>query len=245
MCLASYVLFTVLCVDEWRVIKISKWSSKDISRVDLPNETIRIVSLNCSTSSVSSCEEVLRYKPDIILYQESPSTRLLERVATKLYGKTGCVISTPDCSIVISGKVVSSEANPRLHYTIIKVVLKNGSTVAVVNTRLATPQIDIEFWRPSVWRAHASRRAKQRKQIDEVMKAIESLPSDMPVIVGGDFNVPANDGALDTLSSRLFDSFKQAGFGWGNTATNSWPVHRIDQIWLSRQFVAVRNVAIS
>jgi endonuclease/exonuclease/phosphatase (EEP) superfamily protein YafD len=63
------------------------------------------------------------------------------------------------------------------------------------------------------------------------MDEIGGIPQSRPLIIGGDFNAPPNDGALAPLRLRLVDTFRQAGRGWGNTGTNRFPFFRVDQIW--------------
>jgi len=62
-----------------------------------------------------------------------------------------------------------------------------------------------------------------------------------PAIVGGDFNAPAGDGAIRQLAAHYLDSYPQAGHGLGNTFPNKFPVHRIDQVWLSPDLQATRQ----
>jgi vancomycin resistance protein VanJ len=59
------------------------------------------------------------------------------------------------------------------------------------------------------------------------------VSKDRAVIVGGDFNAPAGDAIFRLLRPFLKDSFGEAGTGWGNTALNSIPISRPDQIWIS------------
>lgn len=70
----------------------------------------------------------------------------------------------------------------------------------------------------------------------DVMQCVRGIPQSAHLIVGGDFNAPPRDVALIPLRQRLFDTFTEAGRGWGNTGTNDYPLFRVDQIWASREF---------
>ena len=70
------------------------------------------------------------------------------------------------------------------------------------------------------------------------MDSVRETPLSAHLIVGGDFNAPPRDAALTPLRPRLFDTFTEAGRGWGNTGTNDYPLFRVDQIWASRGFKA-------
>jgi hypothetical protein len=43
---------------------------------------------------------------------------------------------------------------------------------------------------------------------------------------------------LEELRPGLFDTFREAGRGWGSTGTNEFPLFRVDQVWASRGFRA-------
>jgi len=58
-----------------------------------------------------------------------------------------------------------------------------------------------------------------------------SSPSNMREIIGGDFNAPIPD-KIFKLMKGFQDAFHESGTGWGNTALNSLPIARPDQIWL-------------
>jgi vancomycin resistance protein VanJ len=53
----------------------------------------------------------------------------------------------------------------------------------------------------------------------------------MREIVGGGFNAPVPD-KIFKLMKGFQDAFHESGTGWGNTALNSLPIARPDQIWL-------------
>lgn len=51
--------------------------------------------------------------------------------------------------------------------------------------------------------------------------------------------MPSTDGAWDDMPPYLYDTFDEAGVGWGNTMTSTMPVVRFDQIWVSKNLRAV------
>ena len=86
-------------------------------------------------------------------------------------------------------------------------------------------------------------RRKRRNQLGVIAQRIASLPLDLPVIVGGDFNAPQGDAVFRSLTPRLHDAFREGGRGWGDTVINELPFLRIDQVWVSGEFRAVNAVA--
>ncbi len=65
------------------------------------------------------------------------------------------------------------------------------------------------------------------------------------VIIAGDFNAPAGDKVYRMLKHDFADTFDDAGSGWGNTFHRSFPILRIDHIFASRSFQAIRSKAVT
>jgi endonuclease/exonuclease/phosphatase (EEP) superfamily protein YafD len=90
----------------------------------------------------------------------------------------------------------------------------------------------MDLWNPATWRAYLEDRRLRKRQLRSVLDA-PSTKTDLPEIIGGDFNAPAGDG-IYRLLGRFRDAHRKAGRGWGNTALNALPFFRPDQIWLGR-----------
>jgi endonuclease/exonuclease/phosphatase family metal-dependent hydrolase len=99
-----------------------------------------------------------------------------------------------------------------------------------------TPPFRLDLWSPACWQAYRANRKFQHAQMSGIAQQIAALPRDVPIVAGGDWNAPAGDAVFSTLQPRLYDTFSEAGRGWGNTITNEFPVLRIDQIWASSQW---------
>jgi endonuclease/exonuclease/phosphatase (EEP) superfamily protein YafD len=123
------------------------------------------------------------------------------------------------------------------------VTLSGVEEVEVFSLRLSPPASPPELWSPADWRQQAAARRARREQVREIVRQTEALPSEVPVIVGGDFNAPARDAIFRLLRPRLHDAFAEGGRGWGHTVLNDTPMLRIDQVWVSDHFRAVAVVA--
>jgi len=95
-----------------------------------------------------------------------------------------------------------------------------------------------DFWSPSAWSAYANQRRQKRDEVANLAQRLDALPPGTTMVIGGDFNMPKNDGAWDDMPPYLHDSFDEAGMGWGNTMSSNMPVVRFDQIWLSENLKA-------
>ena len=112
----------------------------------------------------------------------------------------------------------------------------DGREVMIVCAHLAAPY-DV---RPPTFLDRKKLQAinKLRKvQIDDLM---EHLSTDRPAIICGDFNTPPNSGIYRMITSKLTDSFKEAGSGFGLSYKREFPLVRIDHIFVSRQIKPVR-----
>ena len=75
-------------------------------------EALRVVSLNCNVGDASAAGEVARYRPDVVLLQESPSRGEVEAVARALFGADAGVVSGVDASMIVRGRVVPADLTP-------------------------------------------------------------------------------------------------------------------------------------
>jgi endonuclease/exonuclease/phosphatase (EEP) superfamily protein YafD len=141
-----------------------------------------------------------------------------------------------DGAIVVRGEASPVEPRSPVFVTQTHVRLQSGLEVEIVNVHLEAPVVRFDLSSGDVWRDHTVKRQVHRRQMEEIAARMASVPREMPLIVGGDFNEPAGDAVLAPLKTRLCDTFREAGLGWGNTVVNEFPVLRIDQVWVSDHF---------
>jgi len=232
--LVLWLLFTGVFVEELRsLVRFGRTPTQEWIAAREQGRAIRVVSLNCCLGNVRAAAEVAAYEPDIVLLQESPGREAIEELARELFGEGGRVVCGYDTSILTRWRIEPRPAAPSSDFVHGVATLPSGMAVDVVSPRLNPPVGRLDFWSPGFWRDHRNNRVIHRDQIRDVMDALDGSPTNH-VIVGGDFNAPAGDGALAHLRPRLHDTFRRAGRGWGNTGTNEFPLFRVDQIWASR-----------
>jgi endonuclease/exonuclease/phosphatase (EEP) superfamily protein YafD len=200
---------------------------------------LRIVSLNCAVGNQAAMREVIPLHPDIVLLQEIPAQKeILENFAAELFGSDGAVVYDTDTAVITKGQLEHIEfTKPKsLFVTQVHARLKNGIETEIFSIHLEPPVANINLFSPECWKIHADDRKSRRKQVEIIAKHLKIIPMNMPIILGGDFNVSANDGCLKDLQFYIKDTFNKAGIGWGHTALNTVPLFRIDQIWANNQF---------
>ncbi len=217
-------------------------STLDFASADQSRPWLRVVSLNCSAGSRRAAEEVASFNPDVVLLQESPGRDVLAELATKLFGAQASVLVTGDCSILARGKLqFISESRNHLHATLDRA---NGRTVHVVCVRLLPPVVRYDLWASSCWREYRAAREKRRAEAREIARKLSEVPVGELILLGGDCNAPAGDGALQVWAPRVQDAFCSAGRGWGATVLNRMPVHRFDQVWATAMLAPQRVTAV-
>ena len=237
---ALWMLYTLAFVEEPRSLARGLLPGPTASAT-----TIRVVSLNCAGGSAIAAAETVAYSPDVVLLQEVPGEAVVAALTEQLFGVDGGYVWGPDTAILAAGEVSSllSVRRPPTSHTRVRVRLTQVAEFEVVSLRLDPPPVEISLWNPATWRLYSDDRYHRRNQLAEIVAGWESQPTKLPLLVGGDFNAPAGDAVFRLLQPRLRDAFRSAGRGCGNTIINSFPFHRIDQIWHTREFRPVSVVA--
>jgi len=227
------------------MLRSGRWPSDDWAAARARGEGLRVVSLNCMGGSVLAAREAWNYDPDIVLLQESPPLQQLRQVAAELLGERASIVSGPDTAIVARGNVstVPLARDLSMFATHARVPTASGVEAEVIAIRLLPPTLCLDLLSVSCWQAQLANRQARRAQAQLLAAHLASVPPGSPLILGGDFNAPAGDGAFRPLRPRLRDAFAAAGVGWGNTATNDLPLIRVDQIWVSPQWRVAATVA--
>ncbi len=206
---------------------------------------IRVASLNCDIGNLNALNELAAVGADVILLQESPGRESLEKFGQKLFGEETGLVTGVDASILVRGQVVPVplSANQRAFFVEARARLHSGVEVEIISTRLVPAVFRLDLWSVDCWREQSENRRKRREQVREIARRIEAIPVEIPLILGGDFNAPQGDAVFRLLEPRLHETFRERGYGWGNTILNSLPVLRIDQVWTTRTIRASRVVA--
>lgn len=210
-------------------------------------DTLRVVSFNTGSERLRAADELARWAPDIVLLQESYPRDDVARLAESLFGDAAGWLWNNDTAILARGAVVAVEpatgANPS--FALAEVSLLGRPKLHVISLRLAPQPVRFDFWTPDCWKTYASIRRKHRQELTATVAEIDRLPITAPVLIGGDFNAPADDAIFRLLRPKYEEAFKSAGCGWGCTLPNEFPLLRIDQVWATSSLrpVAAWSVA--
>jgi len=240
--LCLWFLYAIFFMQEWH--NIFRFRRATVQAASQRGKMVRVISLNCSAGDENAAREVVNYHPDIVLYQETPLRPILQRLAPQVFGPDAEVLSGSDVSLIAHGTVTpitpgNAQSAPFGHA---RIELPSGVVVEVFTIRLHPYGIRADLWSPDCWREQRENRERQREQFKWLAREVEKVPVDVPVILGGDFNLPAGDKLFRLLPARIRDTFTIAGHGWGDTLVNDFPFIRIDQIWCDAHFRPVSAV---
>ena len=243
LAIVLWVAFASVFIDEthglWRAI------GRQVYPANVSNESekpLRVISLNCA-NKIDAARELTQFEPDIVLLQESPGREQVAELANTLFGESGNFLHTGDASIIASGTFSDLTSDNVSHFAHARVLLNAGPELDVISLRLAPPVSRVDFWSQKFWTEHRDRRADHRTEVNLLLHQLHRESAKRSVVLGGDFNTTPIDLVLNDLRTLLFDTFRAAGQGLGNTGTNQYPLFRVDQIWASRDIDAVSSVA--
>jgi endonuclease/exonuclease/phosphatase (EEP) superfamily protein YafD len=186
----------------------------------------RVVSLN-SAGTADAANEVMAFKPDIVLLQEVPGTNHVAMLARNLFGTNGSYVSGFDCAILTRYPMTPLPSRVPFFAS---AVLSNGTaSVLVTSLRLVPPETRSDLFRPAAWIAYVENRRQRLRQLGDVLAFTRDYTG--PQVIGGDFNAPGGDAVFKQMRDYQ-DAYAVAGRGWGHTALNNIPFVRPDQIWI-------------
>ena len=201
---------------------------------DSASSALRVVTLNAAGGSPEAANEVVAWKPEIVLLQETPRGDAIDQLAKRLYGADAVIARSEDTAVLARGTGEALKLPDELgwHASALKLRRPNGHEIVVVSLRLDPPPLRLDILSPDAWRTQSVHCLQQQAMLAALARWIDTLPPNTEILVGGDFNVPQRDAVTVPLQRRLTDAFALAGRGWGGTVMNELPLVRFDQIWV-------------
>lgn len=201
--------------------------------------SLRIISINCAGGSTNPVAEALAKDPDVLLLQESPSGA---EIGMLLAGRQDLTwVTGPDGSVIVRGKVDYERFQTSINSTSVRATVK-GREYMITSFRLRPPVFRLDYYSPEAWRAISRNLSERKAEFNALMLDLQaSNPDKVAQIIGGDFNAPP------TVTQSLrpgYDLALEGGSGWNGTATNEYPLVRIDRVYTSFRPSAVRTTAL-
>jgi len=219
-----------------RFLEESPIVSEASSTVDVP---LRIVTANLALGRQGAeyaLGQIVSHNPDIVFLQECPrggGWKALEEQATSAqmhhapYGARALLSRYPIRRLpggplpTYRGVVWAVEARP-------------GVELACINVHLRRQLLRQDWLYSRDWDSLTEAIEYSRGRLGSVRQAAMHFGTERPVIVAGDFNLPAGYADVRWAMSGLKDCFAENGYGWGKTVPSRLPVYRIDAVFAPR-----------
>lgn len=203
---------------------------------------LRVVSWNVNSlpgGAGAALARLADHRPDICFIQEVwGGERDLPREAVETHLPGYSWLAEPDCGLLSRYPAGAREPVDLqwIRAQVVEINLPASRTVTCINAHLPLLPLRLAVHKRGV--RDETRQAVQARatMVKRLADAVRSHLGRDPVIVAGDWNVPARAGSLKPLRALLDDAFRLGGSEWGNTMTNEFPVSRIDAIFLSDDF---------
>lgn len=243
--LSLWIVFTLFFADEAKVLRNL---GKPLLQPGPPaphegKAVFRVATMNCAVFEYGSpAHDIARWYPDIVLLQDAHPHQVQE-IAHRLYGTQANFATYGGTNGIVSRWPVARQTNhPVLRNQQVTLQLPDQSHIEIVNLHLHTAATDLRIWNRSTWTYHRIHRAQRMHEINGMLSVLaQSTDFPMsPVLLGGDFNAPATDAVHRLFSKNFKDSFLQVGRGWGNTYHRRFPILRIDALYHTFHFTAIR-----
>ncbi len=243
---AVWSITLLVGADEARVLANFGKSPPRMGRPELfeGKPVIRVLTLNCALFTYGSpARDIALWQPDIVLLQDVYPDHV-RQIADELYAGQGDYRANQTNGIVTRWKILREIRNPLQRDEELTIQLPSSREIEVVNVHLHTAATDLRLWLKQTWIEHRQNRLIRRKELDTTLKILEQTTNfpNTATIFGGDFNSSASDAIHRKLSRDFIDAFASSGTGWGDTFHRRFPILRIDHIYTTRHFTAVRSI---
>jgi len=212
-------------------------------------DQLRVITLNCHNGNLDAVKDAILFEPDILFLQEPPPPSQLRPIATELFGDKAILAYSFGSAMIARGNAFQSyrftypSGLPSQRGVFGRLTLVDDRYIDIANLHLLSAERCWAFWSRPCWQAHANNRRQRRIGLTLSLNSLQSATRELPPapsIIAGDFNAPAGDASLSPLTENHFDAYKKVGKGMGNTFPSHFPLHRIDQIWLSHTLEPLR-----
>ncbi|MFO0910275.1 MAG: endonuclease/exonuclease/phosphatase family protein [Isosphaeraceae bacterium] len=210
-------------------------------------ETVRLASFNLGTGFIDD-SALVRWldsrEVDVICFQEGHEShrRTIQVLEGRGWiGNERGTIATR-LSVVSELPTLPDESSDEGRYT---ARLDRSRLKTAGGREIIVASIHLPTLRPGLQRLFRGSPAGMSMHLDwwgrEFSRVLSQLSqvSDVPVLIGGDFNMPADDQTMVTLRANYRFAFDEAGWGYGYTRPATLPWVRIDHLLTSPEWATL------
>lgn len=206
-------------------------------------DRLRVITVNAAGAEVpESLDSLSRLGPDIVFLQEVMDRAQLIDLTSELFGPKGSFIRSETCAILTQGTLSDVHIDEATGSILATLERPQGEVINLANLHLPTAIPRFDLWERECWIDLTARRRENRKTIRQVLGVLSDRGRNHPNLIAGSFATPPSDDIFRLLrNAGMKDSFRQAGFGWGNTYPLTFRLMRSDQIWGTLPYLPERS----
>jgi endonuclease/exonuclease/phosphatase family metal-dependent hydrolase len=206
---------------------------------------LRIMTLNRGTDGIDAnklIELIEREHIQLICFQEGKSDPTLKRYWKRGWTRTDYIASRLPV-VTESGPLRSDDDCPypswRTRMEWVRVRAGSGTEFSVASVHLDTVRHGLEMFTAGDLEGMKRHTAWRESEVNRMVATLSDRRR-LPVLVGGDLNLPSDVPSFAPVRERFRVSFDQAGWGYGYTYPSRLPWIRIDHILASPEWSIVR-----
>ena len=209
-------------------------------------DRLRVITINCEGGILEVAETLEKLHPDIVFLQNASDRARLIDLTSELFGPKGSFVRSETCAIISLGQLSNAFIDESTGSLVATLERPGGESINVANLCLPTAIPRFDLWEADCWAELIERRRSNRRTVRNLLAQLSDRSQNRPRIVAGSFGAPPSDDIFRLLrNGGLRDSFRQAGFGWGNTYTQRFRFMRSDQVWGTVPFLPERSETVS
>ena len=207
-------------------------------------ERVRIATLNLGLHPIRDADLsrwIARQKLDVVCFQEGGThgQRIVPELPEGWHVSPGAFVATRLPVVADLPALPHAQAPGRLytaHMERVRLRTPSGREFVVASVHLPTLREGIEGLVRSGDTAGVNRQTAWWGHEMARLLATLAGSSDVPVLIAGDFNMPADDSTMAALRANFRFAFEEAGWGYGYTRPARLPWVRIDHILTGPQW---------
>lgn len=209
-------------------------------------DRLRVITINCEEGILEVTETLKKLHPDIVFLQNASDRAKLIDLTSELFGPKGSFVRSEGSAIISLGQLNNTFIDESTGSLVATLERPGGESINVANLNLPTAIPRFDLWESDCWKELVERRRSNRRTVRNLLSQLSNRGENRPRIVAGSFGAPPSDDIFRLLrNGGMKDSFRQAGFGWGNTYSKRFRFIRSDQVWGTVPYLPERSETIS
>jgi len=210
---------------------------------------LRVITWNVASGregTTEAAEQLSEMDADIVFLQESGATRVWNAVRESDYFRGYHLLKSHSKGLLSRFPAVRIPNGPLPSWrgAVWEVEVAPGRKIICINVHLRRQLLTTRWLRSPDMPALREAIEYSRGRLENLQQTLDYFRRRAPVILAGDFNLPAGYADVRPLREGFQDCFAARGSGWGATVPSRFPVYRIDLIFVPRDATVYHAQAV-